>query len=67
MIGTITRPAGELEPGTIELSNGMSVTFLPLNLSLELGEAGAGTRVEFDLEMEGVGGEPQAFNIRQVH
>ncbi|ATB30129.1 hypothetical protein [Melittangium boletus] len=67
MIGTITRPAGELEPGTIALANGMSVSFLSLNLSRELEEAGPGTQVEFDLELEGLDGGPQAFNIREVH
>lgn len=67
MIGTITRTAGELEPGTIELADGQAITFLPLNLSRDLAGAGPGTQVEFDLEEEGLDGGPQAFNIRQVH
>lgn len=67
MIGTITRPAGELEFGTIELADGQAVSFLPLNLSRDLEGAGPGTPVEFDLEEEGLHGGPQAFNIRQVH
>ena len=67
MIGTIIRPAGELEPGRIQLANGQEVSFLSLNLSRDLGEAGPGTPVEFDLELEGLDGGPQAFNVRQVH
>jgi cold shock CspA family protein len=67
MIGTITRAAGEQQAGTIELSDGQAITFLELNLSRDLADAGPGTQVEFDLEEEGLDGGPQAFNIRQVH